>query len=66
MTRLLYSSDGARVPELHWLGAHTARQVIGAALGDLVDDGDLDTDDARRAGEQILRDNARQLYGFSA
>ena len=66
VTRLLYSSDGARVPELHWLGAHTARQVIGAALGDLVDVGDLDADDARRAGERILRDNAEQLYGFPA
>jgi hypothetical protein len=66
VTRLLYSSDGARVPELHWLGAHTGRKVIGATLGELVDDGDLDVDDARLAGEKILGDNARQLYGFTA
>jgi predicted TIM-barrel fold metal-dependent hydrolase len=64
VTKLLYSSDGARVPELHWLGAHTARKVIGAVLSELVDDGDLDIEDARLAGERILRDNARRLYGF--
>jgi uncharacterized protein len=64
-TKLLYSSDGARVPELHWLGAHTARKVIGSVLGELVADGDLDAEDARLAGERILRDNAWRLYGFS-
>jgi uncharacterized protein len=64
-TKLLYSSDGARVPELHWLGAHTARKVIGSVLGELVADGDLDAEDARLAGERILRDNAWRLYGFA-
>jgi hypothetical protein len=66
VTKLLYSSDGARVPELHWLGAHTGRKVLGAVLGELVDDGDLDVDDARVAGEAILGDHARHLYGFTA
>jgi hypothetical protein len=66
VTRLLYSSDGARVPELHWLGAHTGRRVLAAVLDELVADGDLDVDDAHRAGERILRDNARRLYGFPA
>jgi hypothetical protein len=31
---------------------------------ELVADGDLSNDEARRAGEMILRDNARNLYGF--
>ena len=63
-TRLLYSSDGVRVPELHWLGAAAGRAAIGAVLGELVADGDLDADEARRAGERVLRDNAWRLYGF--
>jgi predicted TIM-barrel fold metal-dependent hydrolase len=63
-TKLLYSSDGARVPELHWLGAHTARKVFGAVLAELVADGDLGAEDARLAGERVLRDNAWHLYGF--
>lgn len=64
--KILYSSDGARVPELHWLGAHDGRRAISAALLELVRDGDLDVDQARRAGERMLRDNAHALYGFGA
>jgi predicted TIM-barrel fold metal-dependent hydrolase len=62
--KLMYSSDGGRVPELHWLGAHDGRRVLGQALGELVDDGDLTADDARNAGERILRGNACALYGL--
>ena len=64
-TKLLYSSDGARVPELHWLGAHAGRQVIGTVLTEMVTDGDLDRDEARWAGERVLRHNARRLYGLA-
>jgi uncharacterized protein len=62
-TKLTYSSDGTGVPELHWLGARTGRAVVGAVLGELVADGDLSADEARRAGERVLRDNACLLYG---
>jgi hypothetical protein len=63
-SKLMYSSDGARVPELHWSGAHEGRRALGAVLGELVDDGDLSSAQARRAGEQVLRDNATVLYGL--
>jgi uncharacterized protein len=63
-TKLMYSSDGARVPELHWLGAHDGRRALSVALGELVADGDLGTGEARRVGERILRGNAHDLYGF--
>jgi uncharacterized protein len=61
--KLMYSSDGGRVPELHWMSAHDGRALIGEALGELVADGDLDEAEARTAGERILRDNAAVLYG---
>jgi hypothetical protein len=64
-TKVMYSSDGARVPELHWLGAHDGRRALSAALGELVADGDLDAGEARLAGERILRGNAHELYGFA-
>jgi hypothetical protein len=64
-TKVMYSSDGARVPELHWLAAHDGRRALSVALGELVADGDLDADEARRAGERILRGNAYELYGFA-
>jgi hypothetical protein len=63
-TKLMYSSDGARVPELHWLGARDGRRAIGTVLGELVDDGDLDLGEALSAAQQILQGNATRLYGF--
>jgi predicted TIM-barrel fold metal-dependent hydrolase len=65
-SRLMYSSDGARVPELHWLGAHDGRRLLGDALDELVDDGDLSGDQARRTGQRVLSENAWTLYGIGA
>lgn len=63
-SRLMYSSDGARVPELHWMGARDGRRIIGEALAELVTDGDLTGDQARNTGCRVLRDNAWSLYGI--
>jgi uncharacterized protein len=63
-SKLMYSSDGAWVPELHWMGAHDGRRVLGAVLGELVSDGDLSAAQARHAGELILRANAHRVYGL--
>jgi predicted TIM-barrel fold metal-dependent hydrolase len=65
-SRLMYSSDGARVPELHWLSAHDGRRLLAEALDELVADGDLTPDQARSSGERVLRDNAWALYGIDA
>lgn len=64
--RLLTSSDGARVPELHWSGGHDARRLLAQALDELVADGDLNPDQARATGEQVLRDNAWALYDLES
>ncbi|MET1004711.1 MAG: amidohydrolase family protein [Propionibacteriaceae bacterium] len=63
-SRLMYSSDGAHAPELHWMGAHEGRRQIGGTLDELVADGDLTPDQARHVGERVLRDNALGLYGI--
>jgi uncharacterized protein len=63
-SKLMYSSDGAWVPELHWMGAHDGRRVLGVVLGELVSDGDLSAAQAQRAGELILRTNAHRVYGL--
>lgn len=63
-SKLLYSSDGVGVPELHWASAHDARAVLGAVLEECRGRGELTAEEARRAGEDILRDNARRLYGL--
>jgi hypothetical protein len=65
LSKLMYSSDGARVPELHWMAAHDGRRILGQVLTEVVADGDLTVGRARRAGEQILRGNAEALYGIA-
>jgi uncharacterized protein len=61
-SKLMYSSDGIGVPELHWISAIDGRRAIGEALGELVSQGELDLSDAETTGESILRANATRLY----
>jgi predicted TIM-barrel fold metal-dependent hydrolase len=64
VSKLLYSSDGVGVPELHWLSALEGRRVLRQVLEKCVEMGDLARAEAERAGEAILRENARGLYGL--
>jgi hypothetical protein len=63
-SKLMYSSDGIGVPELHWISALDGRRVLGEALGEMVSHGELALPEAEAAGENILRTNARRLYGL--
>ena len=64
-SKLMYSSDGARVPELHWLAAHAGRRILGTVLGELVGDRELSGREADDIAQRVLRDNAWHIYGFS-
>jgi predicted TIM-barrel fold metal-dependent hydrolase len=61
-SKLVYSSDGIGVPELHWISALDGRRVLGEALGELVSRGELGFAVAEAAGEDVLRANATPLY----
>jgi predicted TIM-barrel fold metal-dependent hydrolase len=61
-SKLMYSSDGIGVPELHWISALDGRRAIGEALGELVSQGELDLVAAEATGEDVLRANATRLY----
>jgi predicted TIM-barrel fold metal-dependent hydrolase len=63
-SKLMYSSDGIGVPELHWISAIDGRRVIGEALGELVSRGELDFAAAEATGEDVLHANATRLYGL--
>ena len=63
-SKLMYSSDGIGVPELHWISALDGRRVLGEALGEMVAHGELSLSRAETVGEDILRTNARRLYGL--
>ena len=64
-SKLMYSSDGIGVPELHWISALDGRRVLGEALGEMVGR-DLNLPEAEAIGENILRGNATCLYGLQA
>jgi uncharacterized protein len=61
-SKLMYSSDGIGVPELHWISAIDGRRVLGQALGEMMTHGELTPPEAERIGESILRTNAKRLY----
>lgn len=63
-SKLMYSSDGIGVPELHWMSAIDGRRVLGEALGELVAHGELGIPEAESVGEGVLRENAIRLYGL--
>src|SRR5215208_5180955 len=63
-SKLMYSSDGIGVPELHWMSAVDGRRVLGEALGELVSYGELTLPEAEAVGESVLRKNATRLYGL--
>ncbi|MDP8949195.1 MAG: amidohydrolase family protein [Actinomycetota bacterium] len=66
ISKLLYSSDGVGVPELHWMSAIDGRHVLGLALEELVAHGELSIPEAEAAGEDVLRGNAVRLYRLSS
>ncbi|HZU02307.1 MAG TPA: amidohydrolase family protein [Ktedonobacteraceae bacterium] len=61
-SKLLYSSDGVGVPEIHWMSALDGRRILGQVLGERVAIDELSTTDAEAAGVAVLRDNAMRLY----
>jgi predicted TIM-barrel fold metal-dependent hydrolase len=64
-SKLVYSSDGIGVPELHWVSALDGRRVLGQALEELVAHGEMSISGAEAAGEGLLRGNAIRLYRLS-
>jgi uncharacterized protein len=62
VSKLLYSSDGIGIPEIHWMSAMDGRHVLGLALEELVAHDELSISGAEAAGESILRGNAIRLY----
>ena len=59
VSKLLYASDAARTPELYYVAAKWWREALAEVLTEM-----LETHEAEVAGMQILRENARALYGL--
>lgn len=62
ISKILFSTDASRTPELFWLGAKHGRRIIGQALQQTITDNDLTSLEAEWAAQRILHDNACELY----
>ncbi|MGW7439979.1 amidohydrolase [Streptomyces sp. NPDC054849] len=60
--KLLFSSGGRRLPELHAVGALVFRQALGRVLGGWVAEGSWSWRDAERVAAMVAADNARRVY----
>lgn len=61
-SKVMYSSDASRIPELYWLGAKLGRRALADVLREFISDGFINESQARKMAELILWKNAAQLY----
>jgi predicted TIM-barrel fold metal-dependent hydrolase len=61
-SKLLYSSDGIFVPEMHWASARRGRSVLAQVLQEMVRADELDEEQAYHLARLILHDTAARLY----
>jgi predicted TIM-barrel fold metal-dependent hydrolase len=63
-TKVLWSSDGFILPEHTWFAAVQGRKALARVLGELMNQGAVDKEEAEEIASQILSGNSRRLYGF--
>jgi uncharacterized protein len=61
-SKLMYSTDGINVPEMHWAGALRGRSVIGQVLDEMIDADEIDEEQAYQLALQVLHDTAYTVY----
>jgi predicted TIM-barrel fold metal-dependent hydrolase len=68
--KVLYGSDASPITdtigweETGWIAWTNTRQALGIALTGMMRDGEITSDRAKQIAHLVMRDNARQLYGF--
>lgn len=68
--KVLYGSDASPFSdtvgweETAWIASKTGRLSLGLALTGMLQDGEITLDRAKQIVHLVMRDNARQLYGF--
>ncbi|MGH2497234.1 MAG: amidohydrolase family protein [Ktedonobacteraceae bacterium] len=61
-SKLMYSSDGTNIPEMHWASAIRGRSVIGQVLNEMIEADEIDEQQGSHLGQLILRDTAYTVY----
>ncbi|MFL5696510.1 MAG: amidohydrolase family protein [Ktedonobacteraceae bacterium] len=61
-SKLMFSTDGIHLPEMHWAGALRGRSIIGQVLDEMIDADEIDEDQGYDIAQQILHDTAYAVY----
>jgi predicted TIM-barrel fold metal-dependent hydrolase len=61
-SKLMFSTDGIHLPEMHWVGALRGRSVIAQVLEELIATDEIDEEQAYSLAQQILHDTAYAVY----
>lgn len=67
---VLYGSDASPFTdtigweETAWIGSRNGRLALGLALTGMLQDGEITLEQAKQMAHMVMRENARQLYGF--
>ncbi|HVB74089.1 MAG TPA: amidohydrolase family protein [Ktedonobacteraceae bacterium] len=61
-SKLMYSSDGTNIPEMHWASAIRGRSIIGQVLSEMVEADEIDEQQGYHLAQLILRDTAYSVY----
>jgi hypothetical protein len=61
-SKLMFSTDGIHLPEMHWAGALRGRSIIGQILDEMIDADEIDEDQGYGIAQQILHDTAYAVY----
>ncbi len=61
-SKLMYSSDGIYVPEMHWAAAVRGRSIIGQVLDEMIEYDEIDEEQGYLLGRQLLHDTAYTVY----
>jgi hypothetical protein len=66
VSKLMYSSDGINIPEMHWVSALRGRAILAEVLQEMVNAQEIDREQAYHLAREILHDTAVEVYGLVA
>jgi uncharacterized protein len=61
-SKLMFSTDGIHLPEMHWAGAIRGRAIIGQVLDEMIDADEIDENQGYDIAQQVLHDTAYAVY----
>lgn len=61
-SKLMYSSDGIFLPEMHWAAAIRGRSILAQALEEMIENDELDQEQGYLLARQVLHDTAYAVY----